>query len=313
MSELPLVSILMPAFNAANFIAEAIESILRQDYSNWELLILNDASTDSTQSIIASFTDQRIKVFQHESNKGYLLSCNELFEKVEGEFVTFLDADDICSEDRLSCCLAAFDSDPELGFLTTDHSRINQDGKLISEQTVLVDYAKYASDPSYYPTICCATIFIRKQLLEKVGGYHPFFDGIGGEDYHWLFRLSLNGKGKHLNTSTYQYRKHQAQIHLKNTDPLKYFVKDIDQEIRTCLLGGTDLLNKPDELKEKYRKQIASNPSELHLRKAAEALNHSESARFKAEIKNAVASNPLSLYTWRKAAYLTYSHLARNP
>jgi glycosyltransferase involved in cell wall biosynthesis len=84
MSELPLVSILMPAFNAEKFIAEAIQSIVQQDHPNWELLILNDASTDGTAEKIASFHDPRINVFEHQENLGYLLSCNELFENAKG-------------------------------------------------------------------------------------------------------------------------------------------------------------------------------------------------------------------------------------
>lgn len=308
-----LISILMPAYNAEKFIAEAIGSVLDQDHQQWELLVLDDASTDSTRAVINSFSDPRIKPFQHETNRGYLLSCNELFELAEGEFVTFLDADDRCSKDRLTACLKAFRNDPQLGFLTTDHIRIDQHGKLISDHQILIDYSKYATEPSYYPTICCATIFVRKQLLQMVGGYHPFFAAIGGEDYHWLFRLSVSSKGRHLNRPSYEYRRHDGQVHLKNTDPLKYFAKDIDQDIRARLLDGTDLLHQDDELRKRYESKIASNPTELHFRKAEEALNNSEPVRFKAELKNAIRFKPFSVFAWRKAAYLFYSHLARNP
>ncbi|MBP9152852.1 MAG: glycosyltransferase family 2 protein, partial [Flavobacteriales bacterium] len=211
MTSAPLVSVLMPAYNAEKFIAVAIKSILNQDYSNWELLILNDASTDRTNEIIGGFNDPRIKVFRHSENQGYFLSCNELFEKAGGEFVTFLDADDSCQKNRMSLCLQEFDANPELSFLTTDHHRISESGSIISINSVEVDYERYATDANYSPTICCATIFLRRSLLLKVGVYRDFFKNIGGEDYFWLWELSKNGLGKNLNFKLYDYRQHQHQ------------------------------------------------------------------------------------------------------
>ena len=164
----PLITVLMPVYNAEKFIAEAVNSVLNQDYSNWELLILNDASTDSTQSIIESFTDERIHVSNHSGNQGYLISCNELFDKTKGDFITFLDADDTCALNRLSCCLKQFDLNQKLDFLTTNYSRITEGGNLISENIAEMDYQRYATDLTYNPTICCATIFLKKELLNKV-------------------------------------------------------------------------------------------------------------------------------------------------
>lgn len=307
----PLVSILMPAYNAGKFITNSIESVLNQDHQNWELLILDDASTDSTNEIIESFCDERIKISAHRENQGYLITCNELFEKVQGDFITFLDADDTCSKNRISTCLAAFESDPQLDFLTTDHSKIDESGRQLSEQQVSVDYDRYATDPNYYPTICCATIFLRKKLLQQVGGYHPFFKEIGGEDYHWLFQLSRKGKGKHVSEPMYFYRKHANQLHLKNRNPLKYFAKEIDQEIRKELLVGNALLSEPESLREKWQSKIESQPSELSFRKAAEAINEGNLKSFLSFLTAGIFASPLKLKNVKRGAYLAYSFLAR--
>lgn len=311
MSYQPLVSVLMPAYNAKKFVAEAVKSILNQDHENWELLILDDASTDSTLAIANSINDGRIKVFRNDENLGYLLSCNALFEKAEGDFITFLDADDTCPRNRVTACLKEFASQPALDFLTTDHIRVDESGHQLSEHMISVDYDRYASEPSYYPTICCATIFLRKELLQKVGGYHPFFKEIGGEDYHWLFQLSRNGKGTHVKRSLYFYRTHRHQTHLKNTNPLKYFAQDIDQEIRSSVLMGDDVLENDEKLDLKWNEFVLNHPSELYLRKASEALNLSQNSAFYEALCKAVFSWPPSLQTVNKAAYLTYSFLAR--
>lgn len=311
MTDRPLVSILMPAYNAEKFISEAIGSIVNQDYSNWELLILDDASKDSTLLIIRTFQDERIRIFQHQENLGYLHSSNEIVEKVEGDFITFLDADDTCQPNRISSCLSAFESDSELDFLTTDHIRTDESGKTISENRMKIDYDRYASEPTYYPTICCATIFLRKELQKKVGGYDPFFKEIGGEDYHWLFRLSRTGKGKHLSELLYRYRQHSGQIHHINQNPLKYFAQDIDQEIRKELLLGIDLLNDSESLRQKWLGYIQKQPSELRFRKASEALNQRKIAMFFSFMWKGLFSLPLKLKNVKRAANLTYSYFAR--
>lgn len=273
MSSASLVSILMPAYNAEKFISEAIHSILKQDYSNWELLILNDASTDRTAEIIAGIKDERIKVYHHSTNLGYLLSCNELFKKAEGEFITFLDADDACPENRLSLCLLEFQNNSELGFLTTNHQRISDSGSIISQNSVDVDYERYAKDSNYYPTICCATIFLRRSLLQKVGGYRDFFKDIGGEDYFWLWELAKKGKGKHLNLKLYDYRQHQNQTSKNHRNELSLFLPELLRELRSEFLNLPWEETKAKSIETSLITPFLSSSFEVHLRKAQISLN----------------------------------------
>ena len=313
MNEAPLISVLMPAYNAEKFIEAAVQSMLDQTYSNWELLILNDGSTDSTGLKIGTYSDKRIRTFEQEENQGYLKSCNELFDLASGAYLTFLDADDLCSPSRLETCVSAFNNNSALDFLTTDHLRIDEFGKTVSQHRVLLDYETYASDPSYYPTICCATVFLKKTLLTNVGKYHPFFDGIGGEDYHWLFRLARTGKGIHLQgQDLYLYRKHPNQIQQVNQEPLKYFVADIDKEIRKALIDSKiDLLEHPNSLKKRWQEKVNSQPSELQFRIANSLLNRNLSKEAFVNGIKATLLRPFSLTSWHRLAYLSYSILMR--
>lgn len=98
-----LVSIIMPSFNSANTICEAIDSVIMQTYNNWELLITDDCSTDTTVSLVKSYceNDDRIKLFQNKINSGAAVSRNYSLENARGEYIAFLDSDDIWFSNKL--------------------------------------------------------------------------------------------------------------------------------------------------------------------------------------------------------------------
>ena len=305
MNPSPLVSVLMPAYNAEKFVKEAIDSIVAQSHNNWELLILNDASTDRTHEIISGFNDSRIKIFQHSENQGYLLSCNELFEKAEGEFITFLDADDTCTENRLSLCLQEFRDNPELDFLTTDHQRMSESGSVISRNSVDVDYEKYAKDPNYNPTICCATIFVRRDLVQKVGGYRDFFKEIGGEDYFWLWELSQVGKGEHVDAEFYGYRTHVKQSSKNHLDELHLFLPELLSRLKKEFRTSEFDKHAAKKNERDVRDTFISSSFELNLRKAQVAISNSKLDFWKCA--NRVLFNTRTYNQLKRFIYLIYS------
>lgn len=97
MEEYPLVSICMPAYNAGKYLVDSINSILKQTYTNWELIIVNDGSTDDTVRVLTAINDSRIKV-HHQENKGQCAAANKAFALSTGELIKFMDADDLISE-----------------------------------------------------------------------------------------------------------------------------------------------------------------------------------------------------------------------
>ena len=97
----PLVTIIMPAYNAEKTISRAIGSVLKQDYSNIELIVVNDGSTDNTRSVCEQFSDARIKVITQE-NKGLSGARNTGLSNSKGEFVTFVDSDDLVEYNFIS-------------------------------------------------------------------------------------------------------------------------------------------------------------------------------------------------------------------
>ena len=96
-----LVSIIMPTYNCGRFIADAIQSVLAQTYKAWELIIVDDGSTDNTAYIVASFTDPRIRYLRNEQNMGAALTRNKALREAKGHYIAFLDADDLWTPEKL--------------------------------------------------------------------------------------------------------------------------------------------------------------------------------------------------------------------
>ena len=112
----PLVSIIMPAYNAAGFIADAIQSVLQQDHDNWELIVINDDSTDDTEQAVLAFHDDRIKYFK-QKNFGVSAARNLGLAHRQGDFFCFLDADDRMPAKSVSSRLHVFSYEPSVRFV----------------------------------------------------------------------------------------------------------------------------------------------------------------------------------------------------
>jgi glycosyltransferase involved in cell wall biosynthesis len=122
-----LVSIMMPAYNAENYIQTAIDSVIAQTYQDWELIIINDGSTDKTRELAEAYTDPRIRVFDQE-NGGESTARNNAISKMQGQWVAFLDADDLYLPDHLSLTIEYLLSHPERDAVYTDGLHIDQQG-----------------------------------------------------------------------------------------------------------------------------------------------------------------------------------------
>ncbi|GHG68014.1 putative teichuronic acid biosynthesis glycosyltransferase TuaG [Alishewanella longhuensis] len=132
----PVVSVIMPAYNTADFIAESIESVLSQRFTQWELLIVNDCSTDNTLAVIQPYlTDKRIVLLNNEQNLGGAGSRNKAIAAAKGRYLAFLDADDIWTTDKLEKQIA-FMQQHKLGFSFTGYTTMTEDGQALDPLAV---------------------------------------------------------------------------------------------------------------------------------------------------------------------------------
>ena len=124
-----LVSIIMPSYNTATYISESIQSVLAQTYGDWELIIVDDCSTDDTDRVVNFFlSDRRIKYFKNERNSGAAVSRNKALQEARGKWIAFLDSDDLWMPDKLQKQLS-FMVDNGYSFSYTNYEEMNNDGK----------------------------------------------------------------------------------------------------------------------------------------------------------------------------------------
>lgn len=123
-----LVSIIMPSWNTGRFIGESIQSVLNQTYKNWELIIVDDCSTDNTDEIVTSFDDERIRYFRNDKNSGAALTRNKAMREARGEWIAFLDSDDLWMPEKLEKQLS-FMKENGYTFSFTEYEKIDEESK----------------------------------------------------------------------------------------------------------------------------------------------------------------------------------------
>ncbi len=197
---IPLVSVIMPCYNVEKYVAKAISSILLQTYTNFELWIIDDASTDKTLEVINSFSDPRIKVVTFLENTLKIGAVNEVLKDVNGKFICFQDADDWSSNQRIDMQVKAFLKDPQLGICLTNYKYTNKKNEsykiATTDQNLKDEFLNFGhkKNKDLAPSMC-ATMMISKNVLMKTFGYHPYFKGKVAEDIHWVYRILKYHKG----------------------------------------------------------------------------------------------------------------------
>ena len=192
-SQIPTVS--MAVYNAEGFLANAINSVLNQTYSNFEFVIVDDGSTDGSAGILAQFarTDPRVRVIR-QPNGGPAAAANTGLRAAIGDIVMKFDSDDIMMPDRIERQLAFMLEHPEVSVSTSWAYLVDSEGRTVgkSHPQVDVDLGKIKRDPSYFVNIIHPASVMRKSHVLEVGGYSPNFRF--GEDRELWGRLVTSGR-----------------------------------------------------------------------------------------------------------------------
>ncbi|MEO6053817.1 MAG: glycosyltransferase [Chthoniobacterales bacterium] len=209
-TEAPFVTVLMPVFNAAPFLRRSIESVLYQDFSDFELLIVDDGSTDDSISIIRSFTDSRIRLLQLPKNLGFVEALNHGLANARAPWIARQDADDLSRRDRLREQVNLLMTDPEIDLLYSDARLIND---LSSYRGILCSPQSESLlrwDLCFRNAIPHSSVFFRRDtVFDKLGGYRR--DNVSA-DYDLWTRLLANGHAKKCEGALVSYRLHTRSI-----------------------------------------------------------------------------------------------------
>jgi len=203
----PKISIIMPAYNAENHIRDSINSVIEQHYTNWELIVVNDKSLDSTKQIIQEYVekDNRIHFINNEVNLGVAKARNVAIDFATGNYIAFLDSDDLWDRNKL-LEQVSFASDNNYAFTFTAFRTMNGNGELSNK---IFDAPKVISYKELLKTcyMGCLTVMVRSDLLKKDG--MPL---VKAEDYAtWLLILKENNINAYgLNKVLASYMIHQS-------------------------------------------------------------------------------------------------------
>lgn len=217
------VTILLPAYNAATFIGDTIKSCLHQTYSNFELLIIDDGSKDDTVNIIKSFTDQRIRLIQHHTNKGLIVTLNEGIQLATFEYIARLDADDLMLPDRLAMQTDYLNAHLQAAVVASTIQCIDEENQILPYWEL--DHIAISQERIKYLMIrenCIAhpSVLYRKSIIQEYL-YDPI--QLHCEDYGlWLELLADHHQIHKIKTPLTQYRIHQHSItstHLRTQNP----------------------------------------------------------------------------------------------
>jgi len=187
------VSVIVPTYNRANLVSETIKSILNQTYKNFELIVVDDGSTDNTEEVIKKFNDNRIKYIKIDNWGGPAKPRNTGIKKARGEYIAFCDDDDIWLPEKLEKQIKVFQISNETAMLYTRFKRI--EGDIISNR-ILPKNGKYKSGnifKSLYfkPFIACSSVIVKRSVLDQVGFFDTDPNLIAIEDIDLWLRIAL--------------------------------------------------------------------------------------------------------------------------
>lgn len=202
----PRVSVIIPVYQGDRFLGEAVESVLNQTYTNYEIIVVDDGSTDNSLEVLEHYFDKICYVFQ--GNQGVAAARNRGLQIARGEFIAFLDQDDFWLPEKLALQIACFDAQPELGIVHCGWRRVDGGGKLLG------DIEPWHKAPNlnleewvqWKPILLSAMMF-RHKWLERVGGLDTRFQQVCDLDI--ALRLTLMGcQSTWLYQVTVCYREH---------------------------------------------------------------------------------------------------------
>lgn len=199
-----LVSVTIAIHNCEKYIQKSLESILYQTHTELEILICDDCSSDNTWNLLSNYKDARITLFRNDENKGVVYTRNFLLSQAKGEFILIQDGDDWSNEKRIEILLNQFTANPDLDACATAHYRVDNKNQISA--SVKQGSACLSIDDCFQLPFMPFTLMLKHHVYKQLGGYHPFFSGLFGEDWYWVVRMVEKHKVYYLDVPLYYYR-----------------------------------------------------------------------------------------------------------
>jgi glycosyltransferase involved in cell wall biosynthesis len=269
----PLVSIVLPTHNGARYICEALESCINQSYSNWELIVVDDASTDNTPEILSRYVNQdsRIKTVTNAVNRKLPASLNIGFASATGALLTWTSDDNCYKESALETMVGFLESNPEVDIAYADVRHIDENGRDIGRHTAP------PSDDLPYRNSVGACFLYRRRVLDMMGNYDESL--FLAEDHEYWLRAFSTLRFHHLSEDLYLYRVHTKALSQTEPEATKLAVRRMLERY----LAGSSWDNKSRSL--------------AHLRLARDEAGLGQRGHAVLHFFQAALANPRSVFT----------------
>lgn len=214
----------MPVYNSEKYLNEAIDSILNQTFSDFELIIINDGSTDGSENIILSYNDNRIKYFVNEKNIGILHTRLRMIAKAKGQYIAYLDNDDIAMTDRFEKEVEFLDNNPDYALCGAWGIMIGSDGKYLKKMNLSANDEDIKSNLLFSNCFIQSSMMFRRDILVQ----NPYDEAFPlAKDYNLWCILSEKYKLKNLSAHLVKYRWHATNESLKKKELMTSLTKKV--------------------------------------------------------------------------------------
>ncbi|HSX17896.1 MAG TPA: glycosyltransferase [Candidatus Saccharimonadales bacterium] len=224
----PLVSVVMSVYNGEKYLAKAMDSVLNQTFKDFEIIIINDGSTDKTQKIIDSYNDSRVVKIK-QKNKGLVASLNIGIGLARGEFIARQDADDISLPNRFEEQLVLLNRTHELVLVGTNVAEINSKDKKIGQRNYPTSDAEIRMSLFTYSPFAHGSVMIRKRAIDEAGDYRQAYYPV--EDFDLWGRLAQRGPVANIEKQLYEFRVHDESISSANLDMQNFQSTKLQREL----------------------------------------------------------------------------------
>ena len=238
MSANPLVSVIIPCYNAELFVGKTIESVLRQSYSPIEIIVINDGSTDGSFQVIKSYECQGVKLFD-KANSGVSATRNMGLKISEGKYIHFLDSDDILSPDFIEKAIIEMENNQELDFCTFYIDQIDEEGNQLNNDSNHRGVYKEIQNEivSFLPNVsACPSAYVYRKSSLISNDIHFDEELQSPEDRHFLLQVGRTLKGHLIPNSKLLYRVRQNSLSHSKTKALhlmqeKFYLNTIKDQL----------------------------------------------------------------------------------
>lgn len=287
-NEMPLISVNMPVYNGEKHLKQAIESILNQTVQDFELIIVNDGSTDNSLNILAGFNDARIKVFSNTENKGLAYTRNRLVALSKGKFIAILDSDDLAFPSRFEEQLAVFKSNPSVKLVGTGVQPIDENDKLIGKPwTGTLSAPKIKAELFFNNYFSQSSIMVERECFKSFIYEERFAPA---EDYFIWTQIASKYETALIDKVLVNYRVHQNSISHVQKERQDNALKEI-QKIQLKKLYPSATIEQLDFHVEVLQRKILPITSFFQLKKVLKWLKKLKDENNKSSLYETVYFN----------------------